>query len=581
MSAGRSNHLEISMPTIGEEQRRKWMCAGCWGVCIGLALLEVWSGRQYSDPDGISYLDMSDALLRHNWHLLINPYWGQLYPFLIGVATWLTRPSAYWEFTVVHVVNFFIFLGALTSFEFLLRQVIGVRGQENERQEANSPLPMPIWIWQLIGYSLFAWSTFVMINGLRKVSPDLLVATFVYLDAGLLLRLRAGSRKPLTILLLGLTLGLGYLAKAIMFPIAFVFMTVAFLAAGGGRKAVLSLAVTFLVFVALAGPLFVGISRMTGRPSFGESGRMAYAWFIDGEEALPFYSTSPAPYLIHPLNRIHKDPNVFEFGRPFRTSYPLWFDPPYWDAGVKVRMNVRGQLRVISESLIGFYSALVAPMWGLVGGWLILFLMSPNLPQRFQNIVKMWPLLIPGTAAPCLYSMVLVQPRYIAPFVVLLWLGLFSGIRFQNSRESTKLGTVATLVISASMMVLTVQFVVYHLVAPLPILRGHGGMYYQVAESLNREGVQPGEAVAIIGSGWDGMFWARLARVRIVAQITLDDADGFWRAADPRVKAEVYEAFARTGAKAVVTEMAPPPEALTDWQRLGSTHYHVHLLGQP
>jgi len=35
--------------------------------------------RQYTDPDGISYLDMSDAVLRHNWHLLINPHWS---PFL-------------------------------------------------------------------------------------------------------------------------------------------------------------------------------------------------------------------------------------------------------------------------------------------------------------------------------------------------------------------------------------------------------------------------------------------------------------------------------------------------------------------
>src|SRR5208282_3861825 len=117
-------------------------------VCIVLALLQAWLGRRWANPDGISYLDMSDALLRHNWHLLINPLWSPLYPFLIGVATWLVRPPWYWELPVVHVVNFVVFLGTLASFEFLLCQVIRVRRQENDRQGTNSAVPLPIWMWE-------------------------------------------------------------------------------------------------------------------------------------------------------------------------------------------------------------------------------------------------------------------------------------------------------------------------------------------------------------------------------------------------------------------------------------------------
>jgi len=84
--------------------------------------------------------------------------------------------------------------------------------------------------------------------------------------------------------------------------------------------------------------------------------------------------------------------------------------------------------------------------------------------------------------------------------------------------------------------------------------------------------------VGIIGSGWDAMFWARLARVRIVAQIPPEDADDFWRASDPRVKAEAYDAFARAGAIAVVTEETPPSSGFADWQRVGDTRYYVHFL---
>ena len=219
-----SDNEEKAVQTLGEDQRYKLTRLVCWIVCIGFALLEAWSQRQFINEDGISYLDMSDALLRHNWHLLINPIWSPLYPFLIGIVTWLTRPSAQWEVPLVHVLNFVIFLGALASFEFLLRQVISVLRRENGRGDADSAAPLPVWIWQLLGYSLFAWSTFGMLWAPRMVTPDLCVATFVYLDAGLVLSLRASSKRSRTGLLLGLTLGLGYLAKAILFPMAFLFM---------------------------------------------------------------------------------------------------------------------------------------------------------------------------------------------------------------------------------------------------------------------------------------------------------------------------------------------------------------------
>jgi len=98
---------------------------------------------------------------------------------------------------------------------------------------------------------------------------------------------------------------------------------------------------------------------------------------------------------------------------------------------------------------------------------------------------------------------------------------------------------------------------------------------------LNEEGLHPGENTAVIGSGAEGMIWARLARVRIVAQIPPEDANDFWRASAPRTKAEVYDAFVRAGARAVVTEETPPDVGFADWQRVGNTRYFVHFLAQP
>ena len=526
---------------------------------------------------------MSDAFLRHNWHLLINPIWSPLYPLLIGMVTWLTHPSAQWEVPLVHVLNFIIFLAALASFEFLLRQVISILGRENGGGNVDSAVRLPVWIWQLLGYSLFAWSTFGMLWAPRMVTPDLLVAMFVYLDSGLLLSLRASSKRSRTCLFLGLTLGLGYLAKAILFPMGFLFLAVAFFVIGDWRKAVRPLALAFLLFCAVSAPLFISMSRRVGRLSYSEVGNLNYAWHVNhvngGKVALgPFFPSASGPpaYLKHPLTLLHQRPDVFGFREPLAFSYPPRVDMEYWGAGTEVVFNARNQLRAIRENLtVLFVDPHIVPLSGLIAGTLIFLLMGPNASQRFKNVLRGWPLLVPGLAALFLYLIVSVEPRYVAPFLVLVILGLFPGILLHNPKDATNWIAISTVVITASVMVLTAVFVVYHL-AGFP--RGEPlDRFVQVGESLNRAGVRPGEDVGVIGDGSDGCRWARMARVQIVAQILREDTDDWW-VLDPRVKAEVYDAFARAGAKAVVAEETPPPGMFADWQRLGDTHYYVHFL---
>jgi len=175
---------------------------------------------------------------------------------------------------------------------------------------------------------------------------------------------------------------------------------------------------------------------------------------------------------------------------------------------------------------------------------------------------------------------VLVQPRYIAPFLVLLLLG-FSRTPLSGSpcfRQNQVLW-------SRDHSRQCIRFFcVLHFFAPGTAdskSSGRGSERYRAAESLNRNGVLPGQSVGLIGSGWDGMVWARLARVRIVAQIPPDNANRFWQAPDPPVKTGVYDAFARVGAKAVITEETPPSTGFEDWQRVGDTHYYVHFLALP
>ncbi|MDR3573743.1 MAG: hypothetical protein P4L50_07775, partial [Anaerolineaceae bacterium] len=183
-----------------------------------------------------------------------------------------------------------------------------------------------------------------------------------------------------------------------------------------------------------------------------------------------------------------------------------------------------------------------------------------------------------GIAGLACYTLVLVEARYIGPFVLLVILGFFPCILIQKPGRSGKPSAFVTAIVAGFMMLVTTSFVVLHLAVPLPILRGYGGLHYQTAQSLNADGLQPGQAVAIIGSGWDAMVWARLARVRIVAQIPQEDSKDFWSSSDPGTKEAVYDAIAKSGAKAIVTEETVPSIGFADWQRIGDTPYHVHFL---
>jgi hypothetical protein len=98
----------------------------------------------------------------------------------------------------------------------------------------------------------------------------------------------------------------------------------------------------------------------------------------------------------------------------------------------------------------------------------------------------------------------------------------------------------------------------------------------EVAEELHRQGIRPGDKVAVIGYGFDS-YWARLARVQIAAEMFDSEADPFWLG-DSSVKSGVLHAFASSGAKAIVAERVPPYVNPTGWHRVGRSNYYIYVF---
>ena len=242
-------------------------------AALALGLFHAWVGRYAMNRDGMSYLDVGSSFSRGNWANAVNDY-----PWTVGLVLEIAKPSPKWEFPLVHLVNFGIFVAALFAFRFLLRALLAFASEPAPAAISRNSERLPSWALILLAYAIFLWIA-LEVERLFEVTPDLAVLACICLAAGMLLRLR--QRDTLwRFALLGLILALGYWTKAILFPLAFVTLAAAYLWKRSRRGWRHGMAVATLVFLCAAAPLIFLLSHQKGRFTFGDSGKLNYAWFV-------------------------------------------------------------------------------------------------------------------------------------------------------------------------------------------------------------------------------------------------------------------------------------------------------------
>ena len=562
----------------------RWVSFGFRLLALFLGTLHTWAAASSHsmNSDGINYLDIGDAYMRGDWQTAINPVWSPLYSWILGPVLALIKPTMRWEFPLVHLVNFAIYVAALICFEFFWQQMW--RYQRDKIANTSDQITWPEWTWWALGYCLFIWSSLTLIE-IWAVTPDMLMAALGYVAAGLIVRLRRGFTSWFTFALLGGVLGLGYLAKAIMFPLAFVFLAVSLISVGNIRQAFPRVLLAGLVFLLVSLPFIALISKAEGKLTFGEAGAITYVRYVNGVP-YPHWQGEPSGNGVpeHPSRQIFDHPPIYEFGAPLEGTYPISLNPVYWYEGVVARFDLAQQLRLLSASLLYYFDLFFRQQGGWLVGILTLYLLRQR--ERFgpATIGPDWGLLLPALAAFGLYALVLVEGRYIGMFVVLLWADLLANMRLPDAQLSRRLisgiGTIMVLLTLLNLAAFNLAGLrdlsqnrnigqSVNLIAAPPSWPG------EVAEELHRLGVQPGDKVAVIGYAFDS-FWARLARVQIVAEMLSGDADAFW-VSEPSLQAAVIQAFADTGAKAIVAEYVPGYVALAGWRQVGNSNYYIYL----
>lgn len=560
----------------------------CWAVTLSLGAAQAWASRFTMNPDGISYLDIGDAYWRGDWHNAINAYWSPLYSWILGLFLKVVKPSPYWEYPLVHLVNFLVFAATVASFEFFLSSFVAQQQSRNRELHHQGEMGLSPTLWHLLGYAVFISTSLAMVARPWVVSPDMLVFLFTCLDCALLVRIRCDPTRR-NFLLLGVALGLGYLSKAVLFPLGFIFLIIAVLSARAYRQGLVSLA----VFLAIAMPFIAAISYSKHRLTFGDSGRLTYAGYIsnlepwfpgDGGDLDPagigFAENIDSPskfsdQLIHPAKRIFDNPATYFFGGPIGGTDPFWYDVSYWQDGIRPKFDLSRQLLVIRYALANFVVLIGGIFHQLVVtvALLLLFVLAPRPSVCFASVTKSWYLVVPMIVGILMYSIVHFEYRYVAPFVCIGWIALFSGVRLPVSNGLRHIMRFVVSIVFCSQ----IAIVSANISNDLSNKDFKDNTYSEAAEALRKEGIAPGTKIVMISDeplGKGGPFVARLARLQIVAQVNTPAE--FWSAPLP-IQSELLGTFAVAKADAALS-WRPKGQASQGWNRLGNTAYFMRRL---
>lgn len=556
-----------------------------WAMAILLGFLQAWASRLDLPSDTVTYLDMGDQFWSGHRSMAVNGIWNPLYAVILGLGDRLFRPSLYWEYPLVHCIAFLIFLIALWSFDFFLQELIRLR----QESQSGGELQIPTWVWQTLGYTLFLWGSLHLIV-VSETNPDMLVAACFFLACGLLVKIRRGIAGWTTYLGLGLALGLGYLTKAIMFPVSIVCLAAAF-GCSVRQQQLRRACGALVVFLAVSVPFVAALSKSKHKITYSETGRYNYATYVNKINAVHWQGDIPGSGTpLHGTRQIFDRPATFEFGNPFEVTYPVWYDQSYWTDGLKVHFNIRNQVKIFVGLLTAEALMFLYLHGSIVAGLFVIFYVSGRKWWVLNDIAEYWFLLLPAVGALGIYALVHLEPRYLAPFMVVTILCLFFSVRLPASRDNRRLiSAVAVLVFAMFLCPLGTSSL--HIRGAIGDILGRSKVdpnsHQEVAEEMYQMGLRPGDRIASLEySCFNAAQWARLARVRIVAEVSywpqnLFDlsANNFWEA-DPKTQKKVIQALAKTGARVAVSQLAPPTAVASGWQRVGSTQYYLYWLNQ-
>jgi hypothetical protein len=556
----------LSGPLAANSKQQRRRISGLFFLLtLGFGLTQVWGCRYQIDPDSMDYLDVARELAAGQWAAIANGYWGTLNSLLLAPLLRF-HPSPERELLLAHLEGILILLLAFFAFRFFLNSVLDTISPNADAEGQAELRSLPEWSLCVLGYSLFLWSS-VIIVGVVAIGCDLLVTVFVYLAAALLVRLPRESRL-LSFVALGFTLGVGYWAKAIMFPVSLVFLAVSILRVPRWKRNLCSV----LAFAIVAAPLVFALSLQRGRFTFGDSGLLNYSAMVSPGGPVINWQGDPVASGVpkHPTRKISVNPPIYEFNGPIQGTYPPSYDPSYWNEGRRATFNLFSQLSVILHHVPHVAELLLVNQPSLTAGFLFLLLWSSK--GFLDGLSRHWDLLAISFSIIGLYMLVHFEPRFVGAFIVLIWISVFLSVRLPANGDSQRIAGFSIIALVVVMLISFASDTAKQIVNGCP---DSARVYLEMARQL---ALPPDTSIAVVGYG-NRSYWAHFAGLRIVADVMSPDDQDFWRLPEDQ-RQRLYDAFRKAGAEWIIGQ---PPSALTNlldahWKRVGKTTYYCYSL---
>ncbi|MEO6802887.1 MAG: hypothetical protein ABI197_06555, partial [Granulicella sp.] len=531
------------------------------GLCVAL---EAWAAPYAMNADVISYFDLADLIQKHQWHWVVNAYWHPGYPALLFLTRAVMGSTVWTELQAARVLNAIIAGLLFLAVKFALNAAVELRTSLWSKRGENSgfeAIPR-----ETLGIFAAAVTFLLVARDLNPSAtlPDALLATLLVCGTGFLLRV-AAQNKLWSYAGFGLAFGAAFLVKSVSFPLFLVSLVLLPFLAGSVKKAAKGGILAVLVFAAVAGPYIGALSHQKGRFTTGDSGSLNYAWYVDHADRFEQQKNDPSRYglakgeLKHTSTEILTNPPVYDYGTARPGTSLQWFDPSYWNDGLKPRFNLQAQLARCRASAL-----IVIQYFALRPQYLLLFLFLALLGARWNlkdfGPKGVGPVLLLLLAQLGMYFLVLTEPRYIgsAMLLALVILLVFLRVPKRDSMHSV-------LAVSAALflgMLLCGSFTesLQHLKRENSVEGRRMGAYkrstFTAAEALSKaDGIHPGDSVACLGeyACRGDLYWARLAQVRIRTEIfaDLNPPLSVWEKAD---KDQVKTTLQGLGVKAIVAD---------------------------
>jgi hypothetical protein len=552
-------------------------------ILLVLGFIDAWAGRRsYVAGDSISYLDMASGIARGDFDYAVNGHFSPLYPTILSVFFRPFQSDSVIEFSVVRVANFLIFAFAILVFRTFLSRFLDQYYRQFGPTSESSPA-MSRSQFTIVSYVILAWSCFSL-TMVSRVNPDMCVIGTTFAAAAILLSFKNDQVSRARFLMFGAVLGVGYLFKAIFFPLALIFLVAAALEprAWAVKTRLLLSVATFLL---VASPLIVALSMKYGHLTYGESGKLSYWTEVLQQnrdnpsyvhwQGVPPESGTPE----HPTRKILENPDVYEFASPIVSTYPPWFGTSYWNAGAAIRFDARKQALAIASNL----KKLAKLLWMVVPVLVLLIAYGCRVLVSSPNYFRsLW---LVGIANVGIYLLVVIDGRYLAGCLPLLALLSLAAVRVPNSARHVGTGLVAIFIVCVAL-----QCGPRLARATAVLVRTHADVRderWLVSEEFKKLGVPAGTPVAAIDyqqgyEHWPPALisdWARLARVRIVSEVTQsnDEQTQFWQTSPDR-QASALQALRGSGARIVVASGVPDGANTTGWTQIQNSRYYYRLL---